>query len=147
MTFVEGQMRFAQRSALLGLIERKTKWDSQVMSNPDEGKKQTYMVPCYLSFGAFADHDCSDPRDKFYALLGIVEEDMRQDTVPDYRLRVHRAYQAALAAGFRSIMANLRDSSKIRLEALGILAEHLHETFGLLEKNIIGPRAAALLES
>lgn len=63
MTFVEGQMRFGQRSAMLGLLERKTKWESQVALDPDEEKSKTYVVPCYVAFGTFAEHACSDPRD------------------------------------------------------------------------------------
>ncbi|KAK8877497.1 HET-domain-containing protein [Apiospora arundinis] len=146
MKLVEGQMRFARRSALLGLIERKTRWDSHVASIPDEGEKHIYLVPCYLAFGTFADHACSDPRDKLYAMLGMVEEDIRKDIVPDYRLGVPQVYRIALAAGFRSVMANLRESLKMRLEAFGILAAHLHEAFGLLERDICGPRTAVLAE-
>lgn len=146
MTFVEGQMRFGQRSAMLGLLERKTKWESQVALDPDEEKIKTYSVPCYVAFGTFAEHACSDPRDKFYAMLGIVEEDIRRDTVPDYRLGVHEVYKIALAAGFRSIKAHLRDSLKMRLEAFGILAAHLHEAFGLHEVDVCDVRAAVLAE-
>lgn len=146
MTFVKGQMRFGQRSAMFGLLERKSKWDSQVASSPDEGKSKTYLVPCYVAFGTFAEHACSDPRDKFYAMLGIVEEDIRKDIVPDYRLGVPEVYRIALAAGFRSIKAHLRDSLKMRLEAFGILAAHLHEAFDLEEVDICDARAAVLAE-
>ncbi|KAJ0122695.1 uncharacterized protein J7T55_003211 [Diaporthe amygdali] len=81
---------------------------------------------------------------KFYAMLSIVEEDIRKDIVPDYRLGVHEVYTVALAAGFRSIKAHLRDSLKMRLEAFGILAAHLHEAFGLREVDICDVRAAVL---
>lgn len=146
MTFFEGQMRFGHRSAMYGLLERKTKWNSHVSSNPDEEKSKTYLVPCYVAFGTFAEHTCSDPRDKFYAMLGIVEEDIRKDIVPDYGLGVHEVYRIALAAGFRSIKAHLRDSLKMRLEAFGILAAHLHEAFDLQEVDICDVRAVVLAE-
>ncbi|KAM0718467.1 hypothetical protein Q7P37_005537 [Cladosporium fusiforme] len=145
MTFVEGQMRFARRSALLGLIERKTKWESQAALMPDEGTRRTYVVPCYMAFGTFADHACSDPRDKLYAMLGIVEEDIRNDIDPNYKA-IQEVYKVALVAGFRSIKADLQDSLKLRLEAFGILAAHLHETFGLQEKDICDPRTDVLAE-
>lgn len=144
MTFVEGQMRFDHRSAMLGLLERKTKRDSEVALNLDEGKSKAYLVLCYLAFGTFAEHACSDPRDKFYALLGIVEEDIRKDTVPDYRLGVREVYKSALTAGFRSTKAHLWDSLKMRLEAFSILAAHLHEAFGLREMDICDARTAFL---
>ncbi|CAI6093532.1 unnamed protein product [Clonostachys chloroleuca] len=144
MTFVEGQLRFGQRSAMFGLLERKTKWDSQFALNTEKEKGKTYFVPCYVAFGTFAEHACSDPRDKFYAMLGVVEEDIRKDTVPDYHFEVPEVYEVALAAGFRSIKAHLRDSLKMRLEAFGILAAHLHEAFGLKEVDICDIRAAVL---
>ncbi|CAH0037930.1 unnamed protein product [Clonostachys solani] len=146
MTFVEGQMRFGQRSAMFGLLERKIKWDSELALDTDEGKSKTYFLPCYVAFGTFAEHACSDPRDKFYAMLGLVEEDIRKDIVPDYHLGVHEVYTVALTAGFRSIKAHLQDSLKMRLEAFGILAAHLHEAFGLQEVDICDSRAAVLAE-
>lgn len=80
-------------------------------------------------------------------MLGIVEEDIRKEIVLDYHLAIHEVYTVAIAAGFRSIKAHLRDSLKMRLEAFGILAAHLHEAFGLQEVDICDVRAAVLAES
>ncbi|VUC24460.1 unnamed protein product [Clonostachys rosea] len=146
MTLVEGQMRIGQRSAMFDLLESKIKWGSQAVLNTGVGKRKTYSMPCYVAFGTFAEHGCSDPRDKLYAMLGIVEEDVRKGIVRDYRLEAREVYGVALTAGFRSVKAHLPDSLKMRLEAVGILVAHLHDAFGLQEVDIRDIRAAVLAE-
>ncbi|KAF5007610.1 hypothetical protein FDECE_6074 [Fusarium decemcellulare] len=51
----------------------------------------------------FGRHECSDPRDKLYGLLGILNETSRSKVEPDYGRSVSYAYYQALKVGIEEI--------------------------------------------
>lgn len=71
----------------------------------------------YQAVNYFSDQQCQDPRDKVFALLGLLEPDERAAIVPKYEggaESLHQLYGQALAVGLRALQRDVEPRALAR---------------------------------
>ncbi|KAH9997685.1 heterokaryon incompatibility protein-domain-containing protein [Xylariaceae sp. FL0662B] len=138
------------------ILEYKTKWayrsgvasnsmDSSDRHAPRSGNRQFTKIPLHIALSSFWKHECTDPRDKLYGILGLIEDDIRADIQPDYTLSVNQVYRIALEHGFRSIDARFSDMLAQPL-AFDILPEAASNQIKLVEPMPRIPGSSGLID-
>lgn len=158
-SLVKGRMSISGHSPFLQIVEHKLKCDTRktlpqvLLRKPVDrhngqklGVDSATLVPAYVALSAFGGQECSNPRDKLYGMLGIIECAIRASIIPDYESGMQHVYRTALLACIKSARLHLEDVSKLLNTCLSISAG-LHNVFGLEEEEIRDCRAELLSSS
>ncbi|XXH01885.1 hypothetical protein Hte_008247 [Hypoxylon texense] len=116
-------------------------------SNTEDQSKglQFTKIPLHIALGSFWRHKCTDPRDKLYGILGLVEDDIRADIQPNYTLSVLQVYSIALEQGFHSIAAQMSDLLKQPM-AFDMVAKTISNQIKLVEPMPRIPGSSGLID-
>ena len=94
------------------MIYRRGAWKAG--SSRRTGTADRYGFPLYEAIHCFSVQLCQDPRDKVYALLGLLERYERDGIQPDYKSSPEEVYVQALTLGLRALQRDVESETLSR---------------------------------